>query len=102
LSIRFKREGQEYIVDTPDEAARLAELFHHEDERRAKIEPAFAKKLALNKSGWTEERFWSVINGIGKEQTRFLVAIFYQQILDAEDLVYGLGLGSQVSLAGVG
>jgi len=101
LAIRFKYLGQEYQADTPEEAIKLEALLRAATEKKAKADPAFARKVAQVESGWTEEKLRHALNKIGPMQMKMLVRIWENETIDAEDLAKELGLPSQVALAGV-
>jgi hypothetical protein len=103
LAIRFSYHGRRYEADTAEEAKKLVELLEEADKERAKKDPEFARKLLLKKAGWTDERFWNLVNNIGETQVMLLEAIFGsgEYPVFAPDLAKTLGLKSQVALAGV-
>ena len=103
MAIRFSYHGRRYEADSPEEAQKLLELFEQADRDRAKNDPEFARKLLLKKAGWTDEKFWNLVNSVGEMQVKLLEAIYGGDGLPivADDLAEKLDLKSQVSLAGV-
>jgi hypothetical protein len=103
LAIRFTYRGQRYEADTPEEAKGLVDLLETAEKERAKSDPDFARKLLLEKAGWTSDKFWGLVNGIGEMQIKLLEAFLAsgQYPVFADRLAATLGLKSQVSLAGV-
>jgi hypothetical protein len=101
VAIRFTYLGERYEADTPEEATRLREQLRKADRALAKRDWRLAGKLAEAETGWNEEKFWSVINGIGKEQTKMLIALYHGGKLEAGQLAKALRLKSQVALGGV-
>jgi hypothetical protein len=103
LAIRFSYHGRRYEADTAEEAKKLVELLEEADKERAKNDPEFARKLLLKKAGWTDDKFWNLVNSIGETQVMLLEAICGGdgEPIFADALARKLGLKSQVSLAGV-
>jgi hypothetical protein len=101
VAIRFTYLGERYEADTPEEATKLRERLRRADVLAAKQDHRLAKRIAEAETGWTEERFWAVINGIGREQTRMLIALFHGAKLSAEQLAKAIGIKSQVALGGI-
>jgi len=101
LAIRFTHRGRRYEADRPEEAKRLADLLEAADQEKAKNDPSFARKLLFEKAGWTENRFWNLVNSIGEMQTKMLEALLRHEFLDDDELAKILGLRTLVSLAGV-
>jgi hypothetical protein len=101
VAIRFSYLGERYEADSPEEAIKLREQLRRADLLSAKGDRHLAKRLAEAETGWNEEKFWSVINAIGKEQTKMLVALFHGAKLNADDLAKAIGTKSSVSLGGI-
>ena len=101
MAIKFTYLDREYIADTPEEASRLRQLLEDGDYERAQHDHAFRGRMNQQLASWNEEKFWSVINGIGPQQTRLLVAVYLETSILAEELAGALQLSSQEALAGV-
>jgi hypothetical protein len=102
LAIRFTYRGRQYEADRAEEAKSLIDLLESIDRERAQNDPEFARKLLLEKTGWTQDKFWHLVNGIGEMQAKLLEAIYGNEYpIFADDLAKKLELKSQVSLAGV-
>lgn len=101
MAVKFTYHGESYTADTPEEAVRLRHLLEDADYERAKKDPGFRARLHQRVSGWSDEKFWKVINALGPLQTRFLVAIYLWTSIDSRELATVLELPSQEALAGV-
>ncbi|HUJ94769.1 MAG TPA: hypothetical protein VLW84_05850, partial [Terriglobales bacterium] len=88
-------------MDTVDEAVALRQRLEREDYDAAKADPKIHRKLLRAQAVWTADRFWDLLNGIGESQKRLLEALMGKREVDSTQLVKGLGLGSQIALAGV-
>jgi len=101
MAIKFMYRGSPYTADTPEEAVRLRHLLEDADYERAKNDPNFRDRLNQQVSGWTDDKFWSVINALGEQQTRLLIAVYLWTTITARELAIALNLPSQEALAGV-
>ena len=102
MAIRFTLDRTRYEVDTPEEAQRLRELYENQlSERAIAGDRVATKHLLRHRFGWTEERFWQVIEVLKIHQIAFLQHILYHKMVYADDMQRMLGLRSQVALAGV-
>jgi len=101
LGIEFTHRGKRWRVDTVDEAVALRQRLEREDYDAAKADPKIHRKLLRAQAVWTADRFWDLLNGIGESQKRLLEALMGKREVDSTQLVKGLGLGSQIALAGV-
>jgi hypothetical protein len=102
MTIRFTLDRTRYEVDTPEEAQQLRELFEKQLAERALAGDHVAKKHFFQKRfGWTEEKFWQVVEPLKTQQIAFLQHLVYHKMVYAEDMQRFLGLKSQVALAGV-
>ena len=84
VAIKFIHLGREYTADTPEEAVRLRHLLEDSDYQRAKNDPGFRDRINQQISGWSEEKFWSVINELGEQQTRALIAMYLETTIRAQ------------------
>ena len=100
MAIKFNYRGQTYIADTPEEAARLRILLEDSYHKRSKADIDFWQRMVVRDAGWTEKKFWSVLDTIGKLQAELLEIIMWSEV-PADILAKELKLPSQEALAGV-
>jgi len=106
MAVEFHFRGIKYRADTPEEAVRLREVLEKTDAKKASTDPAFRRLLFKEESGWTEERFWQMLEGLKARQIELVkvLALFakgQQGIITADELTEELALSSKVALGGV-
>jgi hypothetical protein len=103
MAIRFTHRGNQYEVDTPEEAVRLREYLQKEDEADVQYGNISEEELVYEKTKWSEDRFLALTQNVGLEQKKLLAALITapRGPVFVGNLCKRLGLPSPESLAGV-
>jgi len=103
MAIRFTHRGNQYEVDTPEEAVRLREYLQKEDEADVEYGNITEEELIYEKTKWSEDRFLALTQNVGLAQKKLLAALITapRGPVFVGNLCKRLGLPSPESLAGV-
>jgi hypothetical protein len=93
MAIEFKHRGKLYRTDTPKEAAELRSLLERQDVQEG-IHRAHSRF-------WTADQAAELIHGLGDSQRQLLIMLSSGASVLSEQIVKGLGLRSEIALAGV-
>jgi len=99
MGIEFKHNGRLWRTDTVDEAVALRKKLEAHDQ--AEFEAGEELPYVYRDDVWTPDTVTDLLKSAGDLQKRFLRLIADGGSVTSEDLVVGLGLDSEVSLAGV-
>jgi hypothetical protein len=103
MAIRFLHRGQQYEVDTVEEAIRLRRVLEKEDAEDVQIGNITEEELSYDKTKWSEDRFLALTQNIGIAQQKFLAALITapRGPVHVKNIAKRLQLSSTVVLAGI-
>jgi hypothetical protein len=93
VAIEFEHHGNKYRADTPKEAAELRSYL----ERQDAVQGQFGTRPKI----WSADLAMELLNGIGEAQRKLLEILSGGASVESKFLVKGIGLDSQIALAGV-